>query len=411
MTGIAARLVRTFTTVVGPWPPLRVRAWDGSVAGPAEAGPLLLVRSRRALRYLLWRPDELGLARAFVAGDLDVRGSPRDALRECGAVLRQRQQQKPHSALGTTARLAPVALRLGVTGPPRPPAEEARLRGRLHTRQRDRQAIAHHYDLGNNFYRLLLDPSMAYSCAYWAEPEARNYGLDDAQRDKLDLICGKLGLQPGMRLLDIGCGWGSLVVHAAKHYGVYVTGVTLSEQQRTYVDKVLAEEGLRDRARVQLRDYRDLPSEQFDSVASIEMGEHVGEEAYPYYVSAMHRLLRPGGKVLLQQMSRDERAPGGGAFIERYIAPDMTMRPLHHTIRHLQRAGFEIRQVAALRDHYVRTVDSWAQQLEDHWDDVVTEIGIGWARVWRLYLAGGALAFEENRMGVDQILAARQSNE
>lgn len=405
MTGVAPRLVDTFATLVGAWPPLRVHAWDGSVAGHAGAGPLLLVRSRRALRHLLWSPDELGLARAFVAGDLEVRGNLRDGLRECWAGLRERQWQTPHSRLGTTARLAPFALRLGVTGPPRPPAEEARMHGGLHTRRRDRQAIAHHYDLGNNFYRLLLDPSMAYSCAYWRAPEADDYGLADAQRDKLDLICGKLGLEPGMRLLDIGCGWGSLVVHAAKYYGVEVTGVTLSEQQRTYVAKLLAEEGLGERARVELRDYRDLPSGQFDSVASIEMGEHVGEEAYWHYVSAMHRLLRPGGRVLLQQMSRDDRAPGGGAFIERYIAPDMTMRPLHRTIGHLQQGGFEIRQVAALREHYVRTVDSWARRLADRWDDVVAEIGIGWARVWRLYLAGGALAFEENRMGVDQIVA------
>lgn len=283
------------------------------------------------------------------------------------------------------------------------------MRGRLHTRGRDREAIAHHYDLGNDFYELLLDPSMAYSCAYWG-PELPEQDLAGAQRAKLDMICRTLGLGEGTRLLDVGCGWGSLVLHAARHYGARVTGVTLSEQQHSHVAKLVAEQGLGDRVDVLLRDYRELAEGQqgsFDAVASIEMGEHVGEADYPRYVDAMRGMLRPGGALLLQQMSRGDRAPGGGPFIERYIAPDMTMRPLHSTLRQLSNNDLEIRRVDALREHYVHTVRAWSAQLESRWDDVVATVGPEWARVWRLYFAGGALAFADNRMGVDQILAVR----
>ncbi|HET6876572.1 MAG TPA: cyclopropane-fatty-acyl-phospholipid synthase family protein, partial [Jatrophihabitans sp.] len=291
--------------------------------------------------------------------------------------------------------------------PPAPPAAEARLTGRLHTRLRDRAAIAHHYDLSNEFYGLILDPAMAYSCAYYERPDAT---LVEAQRAKLDLICGKLGLAPGMTLLDVGCGWGSLILHAAEHYGVRATGVTLSAQQRDHIAKQIAERGLADRVEVRLQDYRELgeTGEQFDAVSSIEMGEHVGERQYPAYAGILFGALRPGGGLLLQQMSRrQDAAPGGGAFIESYIAPDMHMRPLSQTLAHLERAGFEIRGVQALREHYVTTVRHWADTLEARWPEFVALVGEEVARVWRLYLVGGALSFEEGRMGVDQVLAQR----
>jgi cyclopropane-fatty-acyl-phospholipid synthase len=290
--------------------------------------------------------------------------------------------------------------------PPRPPAQEARPAGRLHTLGRDRAAISHHYDLGNDFYELILDEHMAYSCAVWTDD---GMTLTEAQHAKLDLVCRKLGLTPGARLLDVGCGWGSLSLHAAREYGAKVTGVTISAEQHAFVTRRAAEQGLDDLVTIRLQDYRDIGRDgadgPYDAVSSIEMGEHVGEENYPTYARVLHRNLRPDGRLVLQQMSRGRTAPGGGAFIESYIAPDMTMRPLHGTLGHLAGAGFEIRDVDAMREHYVKTIDAWAGTLEDRWAEVVAAVGVGWARVWRLYLAGGSLAFEENRMGVDQIVA------
>ena len=393
-----AALVRTF----GADLPVRVRSWDGSEAGPSD-GPVLVLRSRRALRRLLWAPGELGLARAYVAGDVDVEGDLTEGLRRAWAVAAPRTRP----GAGDWIRLGLSAARLGVLGrPPAPPSGEARLSGRTHSRGRDRAAIAHHYDLSNEFYELLLDESMAYSCAIFTD-EART--LADAQRVKLDRICRELELRPGMRLLDVGCGWGSLLLHAAEHYGVQATGITLSAQQRDFVAKRIADRGLSGQVTVRLQDYRDLGSDDVDAVASIEMGEHVGEEHYPHYAAALHAALRPGGRLLLQQMSRTtERTAGGGAFIESYIAPDMHMRPLPRTLAHLERAGFEVRDVLALREHYATTARAWLDTLEADWDRFVALQGEETARVWRLYLVGGALAFEQGRMGVDQVLAARR---
>jgi cyclopropane-fatty-acyl-phospholipid synthase len=405
---VADRLVDLLRTTVGVDPPVRIRAWDGSETGPAD-GPVLVVRSRRALRRLLWRPGELGIARAYVTGDIDVDGDLTDGLRRAWRLARSR----PGVALSRRDRAAAAlgAVRLGAVGlPPRAPASEARLSGRLHTRRRDRAMIAHHYDLSNDFYRLLLDDHMAYSSAYFTR---QGQSLHDAQTAKLNMICRKLDLKPGMHLLDVGCGWGSLILHAARRYGVRATGITLSAQQRDFTVARAAERGLTDSVHVRLQDYRDfgnLPTSRagFDAVASIEMGEHVGERLYPTYVGILHRALKPGGRLLLQQMSRRaDAAPGGGAFIEAYIAPDMHIRPLWQTLRYLQDAGFEIRSVGAMREHYARTAEHWIATLENRFDEFVALQGDEVARVWRLYLAGGRLAFEEGRMGVDQILAVK----
>ncbi|MCV7227662.1 SAM-dependent methyltransferase [Mycolicibacterium komossense] len=384
--------------------PVRLRAWDGSEAGPRDA-PVLIIRNRRALRRLLWAPGELGLARAYVTGDVDVEGDLAEGFRSAWRAA-PAQPHKPRKA-----RALAAAAKLGALGPPpKPPASEARLSGRLHTRRRDRAAIAHHYDLSNDFYQLLLDDQMAYSSAYYTEPDQ---SLHDAQTAKLDLICHKLELKPGMRLLDVGCGWGSLILHAAQHYGVQATGITLSAQQRAFITARVVERGLADTVEVRLQDYREfgeLPEAAgtFDAVSSIEMGEHVGQQQYPTYAAIMFDALRPGGRLLLQQMSRRaDAAPGGGAFIERYIAPDMHMRPLWQTLRFLQNEGFEVLGVEAMREHYVRTVEHWIETFEANFDRFVALQGEEVARVWRLYLVGGGLAFEEGRMGVDQILSAK----
>jgi cyclopropane-fatty-acyl-phospholipid synthase len=404
---VADRLADLLRTTAGVDPPVRIRAWDGSEAGPDD-GPVLVVRTRRALRRLLWRPGELGLARAYVTGDIDVEGDLTDGLRRAWQLARSRPDAgAPMSPQGRAAA-ALHALRLGALGvPPKAPASEARLSGRLHTPRRDRAAIAHHYDLSNEFYRMLLDDHMAYSSAYFTREDQ---SLHDAQTAKLNIICRKLALKPGMQLLDVGCGWGSLILHAAHRYGVRATGITLSAQQRDFTVARAAERGLTDSVEVRLQDYRDLGNEPltFDAVASVEMGEHVGERLYPSYIAILDRALRPGGRLLLQQMSRRaDAAPGGGPFIEAYIAPDMHMRPIWQTVRYLQDAGLEIRSVAAMREHYARTAEHWMNTLESRFDEFVALQGEEVARVWRLYLAGGRLAFEEGRMGVDQILAVK----
>ncbi|MBK1787760.1 SAM-dependent methyltransferase [Prauserella cavernicola] len=400
---MATRIEQLVDRLLGVPLPVGVRAWDGSRAGPG--GPQVVLARRRALRHLVWSPGELGLARAYVTGDLDVEGDLTDALRRCWVLASDHDLGSLRFGPREVGALLSLAVRAGAVGPrPARPAGEARLRGRLHSRRRDRGAIAHHYDAGNEFYRLLLDPNMAYSCAYPADEDAT---LEQAQTDKLELICRKLGLEPGMRLLDVGCGWGSLLVHAAREHGVHATGITLSAAQHDHVRRRIAEEGLDGRAEVLLRDYRELGSGGYDAIATVEMGEHVGDDQYAGYAATLYRNLRPGGRLLLQQMSRGGNAPGGGPFIESYIAPDMSMVPLSRTLRYLEDAGFETRGVEAMREHYAWTVRAWTRTLEQRADEATALLGAEGLRVWRLYLAGAALAFEQNRMGVQQILAVR----
>jgi cyclopropane-fatty-acyl-phospholipid synthase len=396
---IATRLAGLISDVTGAPLPVRLTAWDGSTAGPADA-PGVVIHDRIALRRLLWTPGELGLAQAYIAGEIDVEGDLADGLRRAW-----HSPGRPRVDWKARLRAARTAMSLGVLGPKPPaPSLEVRLDGRLHSKARDRAAISYHYDLSNEFYQLILDPRMAYSCAYFTSPTAT---LEEAQVAKLDLICRKLGLRPGMRLLDVGCGWGALAVHAARSFGVTVTGVTLSREQQAYASEAAA--GLP--VEIRLQDYRDVADGPYDAISTIEMGEHVGAGNYPVFTATLHRLLAPGGRLLVQQMSRGANAPGGGAFIESYVAPDMHMRPVGETVALIERAGFEVRDVHALREHYVRTVAFWARTLEERWDKVVAMVGEPVARVWRLYLAGGSLAFEQGRMGVDQILAVRRTGD
>jgi cyclopropane-fatty-acyl-phospholipid synthase len=394
--------------------PVRLRAWDGSEAGP-QRGPVAMLRSPDALRRILWRPGELGLARAYISGDLDVEGDLTDGLRQVlGAIRATQAAHVARTALAwTPAALAAVraAARLKVLGPPwsPPPAPSSELRvsGRLHSRARDRAVIAGHYDVPAAFYQLILDPNMAYSSACWPEGQPKSYSLEDAQRAKLEMICRKLNLEPGSALLDMGCGWGSLTVHAARDHRAQVTAVTLSSEQGGYVRQRVRGLGLGDRAEVRIQDYRDTAGGPYDAIASVEMGEHVGAKNYPRFCAELYRLVRPGGRLLIQQMSRGSRAPGGGPFIESYIAADMTMRPVGETVRLIENAGFEVIGVQALRTHYVRTIRAWLDNFEHNLPAISKILTEEQVRVWRLYLAGGALAFEEGRMGVDQILAVR----
>jgi cyclopropane-fatty-acyl-phospholipid synthase len=382
---------------------LRLRAWDGSEAGPEKA-PVVVMRSPRALQRILWRPGELGLARAYISGDLDFEGDLTDGLRSVWGALRDTSLRGIALAPAAVAATKAVAQLKLLGPPPAPPACELRVRGRLHSRARDQAVIAGHYDVPAAFYQLILDPSMAYSSAYWAPGQ---HTLADAQRAKLELICRKLGLEPGQRLLDLGCGWGSLTIHAARAR-VQVTGVTLSREQGGYVKQRARGLGLGERAEVRIQDYRDPLDERYDAAASVEMGEHVGAANYPRFLATLHARLRPEGRLLIQQMSRGARAPGGGPFIESYIASDMDMRPVGDTVRLIENAGFEVTGVEAMREHYVRTIRAWLDNFEQNLPAIKEILSQEQIRVWRLYLAGGALAFEEGRMGVDQILAVRR---
>jgi cyclopropane-fatty-acyl-phospholipid synthase len=404
--GAASALASLVTPLFGGELPVRLRAWDGSEAGPLGA-PVLVLKSRKAVRRLLYNRGELGLAQAYVTGELDVEGDLAEGFRRVWKTVRDRDLNAARPPVG---RALTTALRHGVIGlPPKPPVSQARLRGKLHSLLRDQAAISHHYDLSNDFYSLILDPQMAYSCGYFTSDDP-SYTLEDAQLDKLDLIARKLGVVEGGRHLDIGCGWGSLSLHLAEHYGAKVLGVTIAKEQKAFIDARIRERGLEGLVEIRLQDYREVPEKDFDTVSSIEMGEHVGAQNYPTFVSLIESRLRDGGRALIQQMSRRNR-PGGGDFIEAYIAPDMHMRPAGETVALIEDAGLEVRDVHAMREHYVKTIQAWYDTLEANYDQAVAMVGEEVARVWRLYLVGGWLVFDEGRMGVDQILAVKRSRE
>jgi len=417
-TGHADRLAKALGVVLGTDRiPLRLRAWDGSEAGPADA-PILEFRSRRALRRMLWSPGQLGLSRAYVAGEIDA---PGDVFAAFGALSSAGKFSEPGPFRPPTARelwlLARTAIRLGAVGPnPVPPPEEARIakKGRMHSRGRDSAAISHHYDVGNDFYALVLGPSMVYSCAVWPaggapDPETPDAGLDAAQEAKLDLVCRKLDLQPGMRVLDVGCGWGSFALHAAARYGVSVVGVTLSTEQAALARKRAADAGLTGSVEIRVQDYRDVHDGPFDAISSIGMSEHVGRAQTPAYAAALFGLLRPGGRLLNHAISWNAgpTSPDPDSFIPRYVFPDGEMISLGEMVAALETARFEILDVQALRRHYALTLRAWVRRLEENWDEAVALAGAGRARVWRLYMAASALGFEDGLTGVNQVLARR----
>jgi cyclopropane-fatty-acyl-phospholipid synthase len=391
--------------------PVRVTCWDDSSSGPSDAPLRLTINRRRALRRLLWAPNELGFVRAYISGDVDVDGSLVDVLRLLDRTADPRSGPGIVLDPATKRAMLWAILRVGAIGlPPAPPAEEIRLSGSQHSRGRDVDAIAHHYDVSNDFYALVLGSSMTYSCAYWAKDPAAGYSLDDAQRDKCELVARKLGLCQGMRVLDVGCGWGTLVLHAARRHRAHAVGVTLSAAQADFARREVAAQGLGDLVEIRVQDYRDVVDGPYDAIASVGMAEHVGSSMLPTYVADMFGLLRPGGRFLNHAIARrpgDVVTPSKTSFIDRYVFPDGELQPLGRMVSAIEDAGFEVRDVESLREHYAMTLRAWVCNLERSWSTAAALTSEGRARVWQLYMAGSALAFDAGRLGVNQVLAVK----
>jgi cyclopropane-fatty-acyl-phospholipid synthase len=395
------RLAEVFEGIFGRDLRVRIECSDGSVIGPAGAPATVVIRSPRVLQRVATAPGELGFARAYVAGELDVRGDLLFALAE----LRKRVAQvrlTPQQWLTVLRAVGPAAWR-----PLPPPPEEVRLRGRRHSRARDAAAISHHYDVSNEFYRLVLGPSMTYSCAVWPRVDAT---LEEAQAAKYELICRKLGLREGMRLLDVGCGWGGMAMHAATHHGVRAVGVTISRRQVEWAEKAVAEAGLSDRVEIRLQDYRDVRDGPYNAISSIGMFEHVGLARLRTYFDRLHALLRSEGRLLNHGISRPPSRRARFArrsFIDRYVFPDGELHEVGSVVSAIQRSGFEVRHVEGLREHYALTLRAWVANLEGSWDEAVAEAGLARARIWRLYMAGAALNFEAGRTQIHHLLAVK----
>jgi len=398
--GAAVALEPLLVHFFGAAPPVRFEFWDGTSLG-SVGGHVLEVRSPDAVRRLLWAPGELGLARAFVEGDLSFRGDIFEIL----ALVHAAAPRSVRTGARLPLQAVRSAYRLGALGRPLPPPpEEAATRGRLHSRLRDAQAVRHHYDVSNDFYGMVLGPSMTYSCARFA-PGAGT--LEAAQESKHDLVCHKLGLPGarGSRILDVGCGWGTLALHAARHYGAQVVGVTLSPAQANFARDRVAAAGLAGQVEIRLQDYRDVRDGPFDGIASVGMFEHVGSTKATRYFGTMRSLLGPRGRLLNHAISRVGGSRiGPRSFIGRYVFPDGELIDVGQVVVAMEEAGFEVRDVESLREHYARTLHCWVRNLERHWDAAVAEVGVRRARVWQLYMAGSANGFDDGGISVHQVL-------
>jgi cyclopropane-fatty-acyl-phospholipid synthase len=404
-TTVADAVRPLVTSLLGPEPPVRIELWDGSALGPSDPRGTIRVRSVDALRRIMWSPDEVGLGRAYVAGDIDVDGDLLDMLKALRPSVRRLRLDGAAIALG-------AARRVGALGPPLPPPpEEAKVRGRLHSTRRDSQAVQHHYDVGNDFYRIVLGPAMTYSCARYVDGSTN---LVEAQAAKHELVCRKLGLheRPGARLLDVGCGWGSMALHAATVHGASVVGVTISGQQAELARARVAEAGLEDRVDIRLQDYRDLSGERFDAISSIGMFEHVGAARIAEYFGTLRELLEPNGRLLNHAISTVHGSKiGPRTFMGRYVFPDAELIDVGEVALAMEDAGFEVRDVESLREHYARTLRDWIANLEGDWDRAVELAGANRARVWRLYMAGSAVGFEDGGLNVHQVLGVVRADD
>ncbi len=383
-----------------PERPFRVTLWDGSeLPSTSGDGPVFSVRSPVALGHMLRAPGQLGLGRAYVAGALDV-----DDVDKVLALLDG--FAPPPVDARTKGRLAAAAVRAGALKQvPRSPAVELRPQGRRHSVARDKRAVTHHYDVSNDFFALFLDESMTYSCAVWSRGAET---LEEAQRTKLELTCKKLALEPGERLLDVGCGWGSFAVHAAKEHGVHATGITLSEPQAARARQRAQEAGVGDRVEIRVMDYRELRGERFDAIASIGMVEHVGDVNIDAYARTLGDLLGPGGRLLNHGIARLRHGePEAGPFSERYVFPDAAPLHLARVQFALEAAGFETVHVEGFREDYARTLREWTRRLEANHAEALRLAGPERMRVWQVYLRAARRGFETGFTSIYQVLAVK----
>jgi cyclopropane-fatty-acyl-phospholipid synthase len=400
-------LAEVFEAFAGPEAPVEFAAYDGSHAGKTGSPVKITVRSPAAVAYLAQAPGGLGLARAYVAGQLDVEGDMYEAL------ARMTKAQSISMTVAEKLRLLQAlgGPKLLVHRMPAPPQEVTQTRrwltGRLHSKTRDAQAISHHYDVSNQFYEWVLGPTMAYTCACYP---SENATLEEAQVNKFDLVARKLGLHEGMRLLDVGCGWGGMVMHAAREYGVKAIGVTLSAEQAAWGQAAIEREGLSKLAEIRHLDYRDVPETGFDAVSSIGLTEHIGKANLPAYFAFLLGKLKTGGRVLNHCITRpDNKQPPirKNGFINRYVFPDGELEGPGYLISLMTDTGFEVRHEENLREHYAKTLHAWCDNLDAHWDEAVAEVGMGTARVWRLYMAGSRLGFDRNHIELHQVLGVK----
>ncbi|MCW2807865.1 MAG: Cyclopropane-fatty-acyl-phospholipid synthase [Marmoricola sp.] len=406
-------LAQVFETLLAGPAPIRFTAYDGSSYGPEDAPVGLNLKNERGLAYLVTAPGDLGMARAYVSGDLDVVGvHPGDPYEGMVLLLRAMRFRRPSP---TEALNLMRSVGLSQLLPPSPPPQEHLPRWRRlvegfrHSPGRDGKVIQHHYDVSNRFYELVLGPSMTYTCALFA---TGSESLEEAQHAKYDLVARKLNLQQGQRLLDVGCGWGGMVRHAAREYGVRALGVTLSREQADWATQKNKEEGLDHLVEVRHLDYRAVQETGFDAVSSIGLTEHIGIEQYPAYFGFLRDKLVTGGRLLNHCITRPDNKPTQtGAFIDRYVFPDGELTGSGKIITEMQDAGLEVQHEENLRVHYARTLAGWGANLEANWDASVAEVGEGTARVWGLYMAGSRMGFERNEIQLHQVLATRTSDD